>query len=199
MEYLKLFFGVIFITNFVLAQFLGLCPFLGVSRKQSSAMGMGIAVIFVMTLASAVCHLLYRHVLKVLGLQDFLQITVFILVIAALVQFVEMVIKKSSPGLYRALGIYLPLITTNCAVLGVTQLNLPFAKDAAIGAGDSLIRAMLQGCGGGVGFMLGMILMSSIREDLEGAPYPKWLEGFPIGFVLTASMALAFLGFSGMI
>ena len=199
MIYLKLFFGVIFITNFVLAQFLGLCPFLGVSRKQSSALGMGIAVIFVMTLASVVCHLLYRHVLKLFGLEGFLQITVFILVIAALVQFVEMVIKKTSPGLYRALGIYLPLITTNCAVLGVTQLNLPFARDAALGAGDSLIRAMLQGCGGGVGFMLGMILMSNIREDLEGAPYPKSLEGFPIGFVLTASMALAFLGFSGML
>jgi electron transport complex protein RnfA len=197
--YLKLFFSVIFVTNFVLAQFLGLCPFLGVSKKQSSAMGMGVAVIFVMTLASVVCHLLFRHVLMPLGLEGFLQVSVFILVIAALVQFVEMVIKKTSPGLYMALGIYLPLITTNCAVLGVTQLNLPFAADQTIGAVDGLIRATVQGAGGGVGFMLGMYLMSSIREDMEGSPYPPSLKGFPIAFVITASMALAFLGFSGIL
>jgi len=197
--YLKLFFGVIFVTNFVLAQFLGLCPFLGVSRKQSSALGMGVAVIFVMALASVVCHLLFRHVLMPLHLQDFLQVSVFILVIAALVQFVEMVLKKSTPALYRALGIYLPLITTNCAVLGVTQLNLPFARDLSIGAAEGLLMATVQGAGGGVGFMLGMYLMSNIREDLEGAPYPKSLEGFPLGFMITASMALAFLGFSGML
>jgi len=197
--YLKLFFSVIFVTNFVLAQFLGLCPFLGVSKKQSSAMGMGVAVIFVMTLASVVCHLLFRHVLMPLGLEGFLQVSVFILVIAALVQFVEMVIKKSSPGLYMALGIYLPLITTNCAVLGVTQLNFPFAADQAVGAVDGLIRATVQGAGGGVGFMLGMYLMSSIREDMEGSPYPRSLAGFPIAFVITASMALAFLGFSGIL
>ena len=201
MDYLRLFFGVIFVTNFVLAQFLGLCPFLGVSRKQSSAMGMGVAVIFVMTLASVVCHLLLRHVLTPLGLEGFLQVSVFILVIAALVQFVEMVIKKSSPGLYMALGIYLPLITTNCAVLGVAALNSAngFADPKQFGAIDGLLRATVQGAGGGVGFMLGMYLMSSIREDMEGAPYPKSLEGFPIAFVITASMALAFLGFSGML
>jgi electron transport complex protein RnfA len=198
-QYLKLFFGVVFVSNFVLAQFLGLCPFLGVSKKQSSAVGMGLAVIFVMTLAAVVCHLLFRHVLMPLGLDGFLQITVFILVIATLVQFVEMVIKKTSPGLYRALGIYLPLITTNCAVLGVTQLNLPFARDLTMNAGNALLCATVQGVGGGVGFMLGMVLMSSMREDLEGAPYPKSLEGFPIGFVITASLALAFLGFSGML
>jgi electron transport complex protein RnfA len=200
-EYLKLFFGVIFVTNFVLAQFLGLCPFLGVSRKQSSALGMGVAVIFVMTMASVVCQLLLAHALIPYKLDGFLQVSVFILVIAALVQFVEMVMKKSAPALYRALGIYLPLITTNCAVLGVAALNssMGFADPARFSAVDGLIRATVQGAGGGVGFMLGMYLMSSIREDMEGAPYPKSLEGFPIAFVITASMALAFLGFSGML
>ena len=201
MEYLKLFFGVIFVTNFVLAQFLGLCPFLGVSRKQSSALGMGVAVIFVMTLASVVCQLLLAHALIPYKLDGFLQVSVFILVIAALVQFVEMVIKKTSPGLYLALGIYLPLITTNCAVLGVAALNssMGFADPARFSAVDGLIRATVQGAGGGVGFMLGMYLMSSIREDMEGAPYPQSLKGFPIAFVITASMALAFLGFSGLL
>ena len=201
MEYLRIFFGVIFVSNFVLAQFLGLCPFLGVSRKQSSALGMGVAVIFVMTMASVVCQLLLAHALIPYKLDGFLQVSVFILVIAALVQFVEMVIKKTSPGLYRALGIYLPLITTNYAVLGVAALNssMGFADPARYGALDGLLRATVQGLGGGVGFMLGMLLMSTIREDLEGAPYPKSLEGFPIAFVITASLALAFLGFSGML
>ena len=201
MDYLRLFFGVIFVTNFVLAQFLGLCPFLGVSRKQSSALGMGVAVIFVMTMASVVCQLLLAHALIPYKLDGFLQVSVFILVIAALVQFVEMVIKKSSPGLYMALGIYLPLITTNCAVLGVAALNSAngFADPKQFGAIDGLLRATVQGAGGGVGFMLGMYLMSSIREDMEGAPYPRSLAGFPIAFVITASMALAFLGFSGML
>ncbi|HOX07313.1 MAG TPA: RnfABCDGE type electron transport complex subunit B [Planctomycetota bacterium] len=200
LEYLRLAFGVVFVSNFVLAQFLGLCPFLGVSKKQSSALGMGFAVIFVMALASVVCHLLLRNVLLPMGLEGFLQISVFILVIAALVQFVEMVIKKTSPGLYTALGIYLPLITTNCAVLGVAALNSSngFADPARFGAVDGLLRATVQGTFGGVGFMLGMYLMSNIREDMEGSPYPASLKGFPIAFVLTASMALAFLGFSGM-
>jgi len=199
-EYLRLFFSVVFVANFVLAQFLGLCPFLGVSKKQSSAVGMGFAVIFVMALAAVVCHLLLRHVLLPMGLEGFLQISVFILVIASLVQFVEMVIKKTSPALYTALGIYLPLITTNCAVMGVAALNASngFADPAKFGAVDGLLRATVQGVGGGVGFLLGMYLMSAIREDLDGAPYPKSLKGFPLAFVITASMALAFLGFSGM-
>jgi electron transport complex protein RnfA len=195
-EYFKLFFGVIFVSNFVLAQFLGLCPFIGVSRKQSSAVGMGFAVTFVITMASVVCHLLFTGVLIPLKLDGFLQVSVFILVIATLVQFVEMVIQKTSPALYRALGIYLPLITTNCAVLGVTQLNMRFA---ASGLAGGLIKATLQGFGGGVGFMLGMILMSSIREDMEGSDLPESLKGVPIAFVITASLALAFLGFAGMV
>jgi electron transport complex protein RnfA len=195
-EYFKLFFGVVFVSNLVLAQFLGLCPFIGVSKKQSSAMGMGLAVTFVITMASVVCHLLYAGVLIPLKLDGFLQVSVFILVIATLVQFVEMVIQKVSPPLYKALGIYLPLITTNCAVLGVTQLNMRFAD---YGAADGFIRATIQGFGGGVGFMIGMILMSSIREDLEGADIPESLKGVPIAFVITASLALAFLGFAGMV
>ncbi len=197
MEYFKLFFGVIFVSNFVLAQFLGLCPFIGVSKKQSSALGMGFAVTFVITMASVVCHLLYTGVLVPLKLDGFLEVSVFILVIATLVQFVEMVIQKTSPALYRALGIYLPLITTNCAVLGVTQLNR--ISFAAQGIAGGLIKATLQGFGGGVGFMLGMILMSSIREDMEGSDLPESLKGVPIAFVITASLALAFLGFAGMV
>jgi H+/Na+-translocating ferredoxin:NAD+ oxidoreductase subunit A len=196
MEYFKLFFGVVFVSNLVLAQFLGLCPFIGVSKKQSSAMGMGMAVTFVITLAAVVCHLLYTGVLIPLGLDGFLQVSVFILVIATLVQFVEMVVQKVSPPLYKALGIYLPLITTNCAVLGVTQLNMNFAE---YGAADGFIRATIQGFGGGVGFMIGMVLMSSIREDLEGADIPESLKGVPLAFVITASLALAFLGFAGMV
>ena len=196
MEYFKLFFGVVFVTNLVLAQFLGLCPFIGVSKKRSSALGMGLAVTFVITLASVVCHLLFAGVLKPLKLDGFLQVSVFILVIATLVQFVEMVIQKVSPPLYRALGIYLPLITTNCAVLGVTELNKKFAE---LGVGEGFLHATIQGFGGGVGFMLGMILISSIREDLEGADIPESLQGVPLAFVITASLALAFLGFAGMV
>ncbi|MHC4914043.1 MAG: electron transport complex protein RnfA [Planctomycetota bacterium] len=196
MEYLKLFFGVVFVSNLVLAQFLGLCPFIGVSRKQSSAVGMGFAVTFVITMASVVCHLLFAGVLIPLKLDGFLQVSVFILVIATLVQFVEMVIQKVSPPLYKALGIYLPLITTNCAVLGVTQLNMRFA---ASGLAGGFLKATIQGFGGGVGFMIGMILISSIREDLEGADIPESLKGVPIAFVITASLALAFLGFAGMV
>ncbi len=199
MVYFKLFFGVVFVSNLVLAQFLGLCPFIGVSKKRSSAVGMGLAVTFVITLAAVVCHLLLVGVLRNpalehLKLDGFLQVSIFILVIATLVQFVEMVIQKVSPPLYRALGIYLPLITTNCAVLGVTQLNMKFA-----GAPDGLLQATIQGFGGGVGFMIGMILISSIREDLEGADIPESLKGVPLAFVITASLALAFLGFAGMV
>lgn len=196
MEYFKLFFGVVFVSNLVLAQFLGLCPFIGVSKRQSAAMGMGLAVTFVITMASVVCHLLYAGVLIPLKLDGFLQVSVFILVIASLVQLVEMVIQKVSPALYKALGIYLPLITTNCAVLGVTQLNMKFAS---LGGGEGFIKAIIQGFGGGVGFMVGMILISSIREDLEGADIPESLKGVPMAFVITASLALAFLGFAGMV
>ncbi len=187
-------FGAIFVYNFVLALFLGLCPFIGVSKKTSSAIGMGLAVTFVMTTASVVTFLA-NLVLIAFGLEEFLQIVVFILVIASFVQFVEMVIQKVSPGLYRALGIYLPLITTNCAVLGVTQLNVAkFAPDAF-----GFLASAVHGFCGGIGFMLAMVLMSAMREELEFLPVPKAFRGVPVAFLLTGALALAFFGFGGMV
>jgi len=194
-EYFRLFFSVALVSNLVLAKFLGLCPFIGVTKKTSSAVGMGFAVIFVMALASVATFAIYKLVLMPLGLEKALNIVVFILVIASLVQFVEMVVQKVSPPLYRALGIYLPLITTNCAVLGVTQLNLAF-RDGSFGAG--LLKSAIQGVGGGLGFLLAMILMSGMRERLDTLPLPKAMKGVPIAFVTTACLALAFLGFTGM-
>lgn len=183
-------FGAIFISNFVLARFLGICPFLGVSRKIETALGMGFAVIFVMTMASAITYgvqkLLVRH-----GLAEFLQTISFILVIAVLVQFVEMILRKTSPGLYQALGIYLPLITTNCAVLGVALIN------ADPGEGYNFIQAMVNGFSGGVGFTLAIVLFAGLRERLEFAPLPKAMEGFPIALILAGLISIAFLGFSG--
>ena len=190
-------FAAVFSANFVLAQFLGLCPFLGVSQRTSSAVGMGFAVIFVMTLASAVTYAVYELGLKPLGLDEFFYIVVFILVIACLVQFVEMFLRKSSDALYRALGIYLPLITTNCADLGVTKLNI--SKFAGRSFGTGLFLSSLHGLFAGLGFMLAMILMSSIRERLAALPVARHFRGFPIAFILACSMALAFLGFSGMV
>ncbi len=176
----------------MLAKFLGLCPFVGVSKKMASAVGMGAAVTFVMTTASMVTFLANMLLIH-LELDKFLQIVVFILVIASFVQFVEMVMQKVSPALYRALGIYLPLITTNCAVLGVTQLNLRF-MDAEYG----FLKSSLQGFCGGLGFMLAMVLMSAMREELEALPVPKSLKGVPAAFLLTGARALAFFGFGGM-
>jgi len=202
MEYFKLGIAAIFVSNFVLAQFLGLCPFIGVSRKSSDAIGMGFAVIFVMTLASAVTFVVYQGVLVpgsaiFPGDYRYLNIVVFILVIASLVQLVEMIMEKTAPALYQALGIYLPLITTNCAVLGVTQLNVSMFEK--LGFGPGLLRATLYGFCAGLGFMLAMVLMSGIREKLELAPVPKALKGVPVAFITTSCMALAFLGFSGMV
>ena len=197
------------VNNMVLSRFLGLCPFIGVTRKTSSALGMGVAVTFVMTMASVVTWLLYTYVLMAgpqnllgrfstyvaaNGLVDVLRTTSYILVIAALVQFVEMVVKKSAPALYRALGIYLPLITTNCAVLGVALLNTTDARTPL-----TLLQATVQGFFAGVGFMIAMLLMSGIREQLELADVPKPLRGAPIAFVCTGLMAVAFMGFSGMV
>ena len=186
------------VNNMVLARFLGLCPFIGVTRKTSSALGMGIAVTFVMTMASVATWLLYTYVLnpEILGgyrLEPILRTTSYILVIAALVQVVEMVMKKTTPALYRALGIYLPLITTNCAVMGVALLNTT-DPDIKI----SLLRATTQGFFAGVGFMIAMLLMSGIREQLEQADVPKSLRGAPIAFICTGLMAIAFMGFAGM-
>jgi electron transport complex protein RnfA len=201
--------GISLINNMVLAKFLGLCPFLGVSKKISSAFGMGLAVIFVMTLTSVVTWVLYNYILlagpqnligryseyvRENGLVDVLRTSVYILVIAVLVQFVEMLMKKSTPALYRALGIYLPLITTNCAVLGVALLN---TTDARVPL--SFLQATVQGFFGGVGFLMALLLMSGIRENLDLADVPHSLRGAPIAFIVTSLMALAFMGFAGMV
>lgn len=182
-------FSAIFISNFVLARFLGICPFLGVSKKLETAVGMGLAVTFVMTMASAITYGVYK--LLVLFDLEYLDTITFILVIAVLVQFVEMILRKYSPGLYQALGIYLPLITTNCAVLGVAIINIDPSE------GYSFIQATVNGFSGGVGFTLAIILFAGLRERLEFAPLPKAMEGFPIALILAGLISIAFLGFSG--
>jgi electron transport complex protein RnfA len=195
---LKVFFtiiiGAVFINNFVLYQMLGLCPFLGVSKKLDSALGMGLAVIFVMTLASFITFLVYKYVLAPYDI-TFLRTISFILVIASLVQLVEMVIDKVSPSLYQALGIFLPLITTNCAVLGVAVLNI---NSGFLTQDMGLVKSVVQGMGGGLGFTLALFLMAGIRERLELAEISETLKGLPITFVTAGLLALAFLGFSGM-
>ena len=181
--------GAILTNNFIFSQFLGCCPFLGCSSKVDTAVGMGLAVTFVMGLASAICWVVDEYVLMPLGLA-FLQTLTFILVIAALVQFVEMFLKKSIPSLYSALGIYLPLITTNCAVLGVVLLNVQ--------NGYNFIESVVYGITGGLGFLLAIVLFASIRERLVFADYPKCWDGFPIALITAGLMALAFMGFSGL-
>jgi len=187
--------GSIFINNFVISRFLGLCPYIGVSKKMDSALGMGMAVIFVMTMASTITWLIYTFFLNkatsIFGIDlTFLRTIAFILSIAVLVQFVEMVIKKTAPELYKALGIYLPLITTNCAVLGVSLLN--------INESYNFIESIVNGAAAGVGFTLVLVLMAGIRERLEYSNVPKSMKGMPISFIVAGCMALAFLGFSGM-
>ncbi|MCD4829411.1 MAG: electron transport complex subunit RsxA [Candidatus Cloacimonetes bacterium] len=178
----------IFVQNFVLSRFLGLCPYIGVSKKLDSAIGMGMAVVFVMTLASAISWLIQTYLLNRFGL-GYLQTIAFILTIAALVQFVEMVIQKTAPALYKSLGVYLPLITTNCAVLGVSILN--------ISEGFNFLGAVLNGLFAGLGFTLVLVAMAGIRERLEQAEVPQAMKGMPIAFIVAGCMALAFLGFSG--
>jgi electron transport complex protein RnfA len=189
MELLAIFFGVMIVNNFILAKFLGLCSFFGVSRDLRSAASMGLAVTFVMTSASAVTWAVNDHVLKPCGVM-YLQTIVFILVVATLVQFVELVIKKFSPVLQRVLGIYLPLITTNCAVLGVCLLNIK--EDM------SLLESVVHGLGGGVGFALVICMMAGIRERLDKARVPQAMQGIPIAFIVGCLMALSFLGFHGL-
>ena len=179
----------IFINNFIFSQFLGCCPFLGCSSKIDTAAGMGLAVIFVMGLASAICWIVNEYLLVTLHL-EFLQTIAYILVIAVLVQFVEMFLKKSVPSLYSALGIYLPLITTNCAVLGVVLLNTQYSFN--------FLQSVVYGVTGGAGFMLAICLMASVREKIEFADYPESFNGFPIALVTAGLIALAFMGFSGM-
>ena len=181
--------GAILINNFIFSQFLGICPFLGCSSKVDTAAGMGVAVVFVMGLASAICWVIDTYILIPLGLA-FLETLAFILVIASLVQLVEMFLKKMVPSLYSALGIYLPLITTNCAVLGVVLLNVQ--------NNYNFIESVVYGITGGLGFMLAIVLFASVRERVEFAEYPECFEGFPICLVSAALLALAFMGFSGM-
>ena len=181
--------GAILINNFIFSQVLGCCPFLGCSNKVDTATGMGLAVVFVMGLASAICWVINEYILVALHL-EFLQTLAFILVIAALVQFVEMFLKKAVPSLYSALGIYLPLITTNCAVLGVVLLNVQNKYN--------FIEALVYGITGGIGFLLAIVLFASVRERVEFADYPESFNGFAICLVSAALVALAFMGFSGM-
>jgi electron transport complex protein RnfA len=184
----------ILINNYVLSQMLGLCPFLGVSKKMDSALGMGFAVIFVMTMASFFTFLIYKYLLMPYHI-TYLRTIAFILVIASLVQLVEMIIEKVSPTLYHALGIFLPLITTNCAVLGVAVLNIEkgFATKEL-----GLVMTVVQGFGAGIGFTIALLLMAGIRERLELADIPENLKGMPISFITAGLLAIAFLGFSGM-
>ncbi|MGI6606070.1 MAG: electron transport complex subunit RsxA [Peptococcia bacterium] len=180
----------VFVNNIVLAQFLGCCPFLGVSKKLSSALGMGVAVTFVLTLASVITYIVQKFVLEQYGI-EYLQTIAFILVIAALVQFVEMVIKKYSPDLYKALGVYLPLITTNCAVLGVAIINIQKTY--------GFMQTMVNGFANGLSFTVALILFAGIRERLEDADIPKSMQGMPIALVTAALMSIAFLGFTGLL
>jgi len=187
-DYLVIIFGAILVSNFVVVQFLGICPFLGVSKQVETASGMGFAVTFVMALASGITYgfqkiLNYYHM-------EVLQTLTYILVIAVLVQFVEMVLKKISPGLYQALGIYLPLITTNCAVLGVAFIN--FNKNY------NFLQSVINGTAAALGFTFAIVLFAGIRERMANAPIPKALNGFPIALLTASLMSIAFLGFSGL-
>ena len=189
-QVLSIALGAILINNFIFSQFLGCCPFFGVSKKIDTAVGMGMAVTFVMGLASIVTWLIQTFVLNPLGL-GFMQTVAFILVIATLVQFVEMFLMKAMPSLYQALGVFLPLITTNCAVLGVALQNIQ--------NGYNFIEAVVYGITGGMGFTLAIVLFASIRERLAAsAQTPKCFDGFPIALISASLLCMAFLGFSGM-
>jgi len=200
MEYFLIIVSAIFVNNILLAQFLGICPFLGVSNKLSTATGMSGAVCFVITLATVVTYLLNRYLLVPFGL-EFLQTIAFILVIAALVQMVEIVLKKISPSLYQALGIFLPLITTNCAVLGVAITVV--SKEFAFGGGAphmlNLGEAVVYALATSLGYGLAMCLFAGLREHLAGNDVPKAFRGLPIALITVGIMAMAFLGFSGIV
>ncbi|MDR2083459.1 MAG: electron transport complex subunit RsxA [Bacteroidales bacterium] len=191
MEYIIIIIAAIFVNNVVLAQFLGICPFIGVSRKVETALGMGMAVLFVMTLATIVTWVINTYVLKPYGLDAFLQTLSFILVIAALVQMVEIVLKKVAPALYQALGIFLPLITTNCAVLGVALLTVQ--KEYTLGLGVTYAAATA------IGFALALVIFAGIREQLDKSEVPEGMKGTPIALVTAGLLAMAFMGFSGLV
>ena len=186
--YFSLSLSAILIENFIFVKFLGCCPFFGVSKNVETATGMGIAVTFVMTVASAVCSIVNDYLLG--ETYAYMQTVVFILIIAALVQFIEMFLKKSMPARYESLGIYLPLITTNCAVLGVANLN--------VSSGLNFIGSVIYGFAAGLGFTLAIVLFASIRERLEYAEYPKCFTGFPIALVAASLLSIAFMGFQGL-
>ena len=189
MEYFAIIIGAIFVNNVVLAQFLGICPFLGVSSKVETSMGMGAAVTFVMALSSVVVWLIQTYILVPLGI-EFMQTIVFILVIASLVQFVEIILKKFIPPLYKSLGVYLPLITTNCVVLGVANENIQ--------EGRNFISSMIASFGVGIGFLVAMLLFAGVRSRIENCPSPKPFKGIPITLVAAAIVALAFGGFASI-
>ncbi|MFQ9511025.1 MAG: electron transport complex subunit RsxA [Lachnospiraceae bacterium] len=189
-ELLIILIGAALINNVVLSQFLGLCPFLGVSKRTGTAAGMGGAVIFVITISSLITSIIYNYILVKFGL-EYLQTIVFILVIAALVQFVELVLKKISPSLYQALGVYLPLITTNCAVLGVALINVQ--KEY------SVLKSVVNGFGTALGFTIAIIIMAGIRERIEYNDVPESFKGSPIVLITAGLMAIAFFGFAGLL
>ena len=190
-DIMKIVIGGVLVNNFIMSKFLGICPFLGVSKKSGTAFGMGMAVTFVMTIASFFTWLIEHYILIPLGLNEFMQTIAFILVIASLVQIVELVLKKLSRSLYQALGVYLPLITTNCAVLGVALLNSSSSY--------TLVQSVVNGFGSAIGFTLAIVLFAFIRERLATSNMPKWMEGFPGALIAAGLMSLAFQGFSGLI
>jgi electron transport complex protein RnfA len=191
MEYILILIAAVFVNNIVLSQFLGICPFLGVSNKVSTSIGMSGAVLFVMTIATTVTYLLHQYILVPTGL-DYLRTITFILVIAALVQMVEIILKKVSPPLYQALGVFLPLITTNCAVLGVAILALGLEN-------SSLMKAVFFAISNSIGFALALIVFASIREQLELANIPEGMKGVPINLLVAGLLSLAFLGFTALV
>lgn len=184
--------------NYVLSQFLGICPFLGVSKKLNTAMGMSAAVIFVMVLSTAVTYPIYRLILEQLGL-EYLQTIVFILIIAALVQLVEIILKKYMPALHQSLGVYLPLITTNCAVLGCAILVTEDYSSAAYGFGSGYLYAIFCAFGSGLGFLVAMAIFAGVRKRIESSDIPETLQGLPITLIAASLVAMSFLGFSGVV
>ena len=195
MEYVLMIIACVFVNNIVLSQFLGICPFLGVSNKLSTALGMGVAVIFVMTLATLVTSLIHVYVLVPTGLQ-FLQTIAFILVIAALVQMVEIILKKMSPPLYQALGIFLPLITTNCAVLGVA---ISVTQKFDIAAGSYMLDSLVYTVASALGFAVAILIFAGMREQLELSRVPKAMQGVPIALVTAGILAMAFMVFANLV
>jgi Na+-translocating ferredoxin:NAD+ oxidoreductase subunit A len=189
-ELLSVFIGMALVNNFILSRFLGLCPFFGVSKKLGNALSMGIAVTLVMFLASVVTWFIYHYILAPFNI-EYMKIIIYIVVIASLVQIVEMTIKRTNATLYNSLGIYLPLITTNCAVLGITLINTQ--------ENFSLIKSMVSALGGGIGFLLVLVIMSGIRERLEISDIPRSMKGLPIALITAMLLSLTFFGFGGMV